>query len=116
MINTMKYNKDLLKSGLSKEQAETIIEAQFQMISENVATKADLNNLKVELNSFKTQMESEFKCVKSDIVNLDRKFDYKFESLQTEVKSLESKLTIKLFGLMALLLGLSAGINRLFQL
>ena len=45
MIDTLKYTKDLEAAGLSRGQAETIVGAQFRMISENVATKADIKEL-----------------------------------------------------------------------
>lgn len=45
MIDTLKYTRELEAAGLNSEQAEKMVRAQISMISDSVATKADLFEL-----------------------------------------------------------------------
>lgn len=122
MIDTLKYTKDLEKSGLNRRQAETIVGAQFKMISENVATKSDVNNLKIEMHSefkdIRSEFRSEFKDVRSEFKDVHSEF----KNLRSEIKAIhfdlsnvESRLTLKFIGVMAMMLGLSTALNKLFS-
>lgn len=71
----MLYNKRLQDAGFSKEQAEESINVLWDVMHENLATKQDLSEVKNELSK-------------------------KMADLETDMKLLESKMTIKLGSLL----------------
>jgi hypothetical protein len=71
----MLYNKRLQDAGFTKEQAEESINVLWDVMHENLATKQDLSEVKNELSK-------------------------KMADLETDMKLLESKMTIKLGSLL----------------
>ena len=88
MFNALKYTEELEKAGFTREQAEVSIKLLVETMNENFATKADLKELG-------WQLQSEIK------------------RLDSSLKELEYKLTIKLGTMMALSIGVTATLVRL---
>ena len=88
MLNALKYIEDLEKSGFTREQAEGNMKALIEMMSENFATKIDLKELEWKLDS-------------------------RMQGIESSVKELEYKLTIKLGSMMALSIGVAVTLVKL---
>ena len=84
MIDTLGYIGQLMKAGLNEEQAEIIVRGQLAMISNNVATKADL-----------AEIRNEIKDVRHDL-----------KDFRIDIKDVELNLTKRLGGLLIFLFGL----------
>jgi hypothetical protein len=82
MIDTLNYTRELESAGLNSKQAEKMVRAQMNMISDSVATKADIYQLRYE-------MSEKFASLEPRLAKID--------SLE---KNLEKNLIIKLGGLM----------------
>ena len=72
MIDTLKYTRELESAGLNSEQAERMVRAQMNMITDSVATKADLYELRLEMNKKFTQVDSRFAKVDARIDGLEK--------------------------------------------
>lgn len=51
MLDTLKYSKHLQRAGINKEHADAQAEALHEAVSESVATKAQLETVKIELSA-----------------------------------------------------------------
>jgi hypothetical protein len=80
MIDTLMYTRKLEEAGLTRDQAELMVRTQFNMISDNVVTKNDLNNL-------------------------EHKFEVKFKDMNHKMDGLEKRLIFKLGSVMVIILG-----------
>lgn len=62
MIDVLKYTRKLEEAGFERELAELFVRGQVSMISDNVVTKADLDNtttvLRSEMNEKFAKMET----------------------------------------------------------
>lgn len=94
MMNAIKYMDELEQKGFTNEQAKTSVNLWIELMNENVASKNDLLEVKNEL--------------KEDIKDLIHKMDKEFLSVRHEMNDLESRLTIKLGGLMVTGIGIIA--------
>lgn len=106
MIDTLSYTRDLMKAGLSEEQAELMVRSQFQMISNNVATKADLAELRNELKDIRI----EIKDIRSDMKDI--RTDLK--DIRTDLKTQELRLVRNLSAVIIFLFGAIATIQSYF--
>jgi hypothetical protein len=73
-FDTLKFVERLEKSGISREHASAIAEAQKDSISEimdsTLATKGDANNLKLEMQSMKTELKVEMTAIKGEMTSV----------------------------------------------
>lgn len=119
MFNALKYIKQLEGVGVPREQAETHVQLVMDCFQDNVATKADLAELRSELKSDMAELRSELKTdiaelkseLKGDIADLRGEFaglkgefavlKGEFADLKADVVSIKSELLLKLGGFMA---------------
>jgi hypothetical protein len=77
------YTRKLEEAGLTRDQAELMVRTQFNMISDNVVTKNDLQN---------------------GLGNLEHKFELKFKDMNHKMDGLEKRLIFKLGSVMVIIL------------
>ena len=82
IFDTLKAAQELRKTGFEDRQAEAVVETISKAVSETVATKADLQ------------------LVRSDIDIVRSDFKSEFDLLRSEMAAMENKIVIKLGGLM----------------
>ncbi len=68
MFNALKYIKTLESVGIPREQAEAQVQLVMDTFQENVATKADIAELRSELKSEMAEIRSAFAELKTDLV------------------------------------------------
>ena len=114
MFNAISYTKDLKRAGFTEKQAEILMQCQIDVMNSHFATKEDISNLKGELKQDISNLRGELKqdisnfkgelnrfATKDDMGALDKKVDALKSNLNSEMKDLGYKLTIKLGGIMA---------------
>jgi hypothetical protein len=104
-IDTLHFSKRMQKVGMQKEISEELAEAIKDASSqalEGVATKQDIFLLKQDIS-----------LLKKDIELLDQKIDHKTNSLDQKIDALENKLTIKIFAMLTVAVGLITWLDRL---
>ena len=110
MIDTLKYTRELESAGLNSKQAEKMVRAQMNMISDSVATKADIYQLRYEMSEKFASLESRFAKIDSRFSDMDSlfakmdsrfaKIDSRLGGIDSRLDTLETKLILKLGGLM----------------
>lgn len=88
-----------MKAGLSEDQAEIMVRGQIEMISQNVATKTNIAELRVEMNQQFYEMRTEFnqKFQEHDrrFNEIDQRFiqiDQSFIKIDNKFLQLENKI------------------------
>ena len=77
MIDTLRYANRLKDAGVPAGQAEVMAQALGDTLSENVATRADLDRAVAD--------------VKGDIARLDAKFEARFEAMDAKFEALSRR-------------------------
>ncbi len=114
-FDTLAYAKKLKAAGLDSKIAEVQAEVQVEMlnscVTENLASKQDVNEVKFELEKFRvefrsdlegvrTEFRSEFERLhaefKSDIEELRNETKSEIAELKLDMKNLEHRLTLRL--------------------
>ena len=106
MFNALKYTEELEKAGFTRMQAEASLKLLVEVMNESFATKADLLDVKAALKAEISDVKSE---LKTDVWRLESKI----QSLESSIKEMEYKLTIKLGTLMAISIGMTATLVKL---
>ncbi|WP_423063714.1 hypothetical protein [Candidiatus Paracoxiella cheracis] len=96
-FDTLAYAKKLKAAGLDSKIAEVQAEVQVEMlnscVTENLASKQDVNEVKSELEKFRVEFRSDLEGVRTE-------FRSEFERLRAEfkldMKNLEHRLTLRL--------------------
>ena len=88
MFNTLRYAKMLEEVGFSREQAETSVKILVEIMEDKLASKQDLQDLRVEVQQVKTD-------------------------LQHSMAQLESKLTIRMGTMLAASIAILTAIQKL---
>ncbi len=113
MIDTHSAVKQLVEGGMSESLAETVVRTQQQLVGGEVATRADLAEVKVDLAGVKAdlaEVKADLAEVKADLagvkVDLNQvrqelnqeisKLRHEMELLRKDVDALDQRLTEKL--------------------
>lgn len=83
MLDTLKLARRLTAAGMPPEQADGVAEAIAEGFGEQVATKADVNELRAEIESLRMSTTAEFKSVRADIVALGGSLRNEIAALRT---------------------------------
>ena len=106
MIHALRYTEDLEKAGFSAEQAKASVKIWMDLMSDNFATKSDLKEhqfiTRNDLRDHQQIFSRELSQVSSRFDELSR---VQVE-LNSEMKLLESRLTVKLGSIMVIGIGL----------
>ena len=102
IFDTLHYANKLKAVGVPEKQAEVHAETMVEIISNNLATKQDLEPIKSEL--------------KRDILATNQNLDLVKNELKQNLKELELRMTIKLGGLMVCGLSILVILMKLFKL
>ena len=66
-MDTHTAYKKLVNSGMPEKQAESIVEIQANSFYHYVATKDELQNLKIEIMELKSEMKAAFAKLRADL-------------------------------------------------
>src|SRR6266700_1413969 len=92
-FDTLKLARALRdKAGFTQEHAEAAADAFAEVIAEQVATKQDIRDLGVEIDSLRTEMRNEFAAVRAEMA--------------AGFRDIEQRITIRLGGMLVVLAGI----------
>lgn len=77
-LDTYKIVKLLQTKGYSEEQAEGIVTTLQDITLSGVATKQDINDVRIEINDLRNELKEDIQDVRKEISNL-----LKFQVIQT---------------------------------
>jgi hypothetical protein len=101
MFNALRYTEELEKAGFSRDQAEVSMKVLIDVMNENFATKSDMKELELKLDS--------------SVVRLESKIDSTVQKFESAIREMEYKITIKLGAMLTLAIGVTATIVKLIQ-
>ena len=91
IIDTLAYADELEKAGVAPGQAKAMARALHNALAGGLATKVDIEELRLEIEKLRVE----------------------FEKLRAEMAALENRLTWRLLGGMAILLGIAVSLMKL---
>ncbi len=65
-IDTHRFVKQLMESGFTEAQAETLADAQMQLLASRMATKEDIHDLHSRIDALETSMDAKINALRSD--------------------------------------------------
>ena len=86
MLNTLRYANALKNAGVGAQQAEAMAEALDTEMTGELASKADIREVKADIRELATS-------TKAHIERLDTKIDHLDEKLTGQINALDEKLT-----------------------
>ncbi|HXW72599.1 MAG TPA: hypothetical protein VEK34_14425 [Methylocella sp.] len=107
LFNQFAYTDRLKSGGFSDEQARASAEALEAALSDSVATKTDIVDLKHEIVSVETRLNA-----KIDALNV--KMDNGFLQIRLEIASANNAMLVKTGSMLVIIVTLSLGIARYF--
>lgn len=91
------------KAGFSQEHAEAAAYALAEAISDQVATKQDISDVRAEIEALRVEMRTEFAAIRAE-------FRAEIDSLRAEVtagfRDVEQRMTIRLGGMLVVVPGI----------
>lgn len=131
MNDTLTFSDKLQRAGFVEEQADALTLALAGELSEQLATKTDLNELRIatkadinelrittqrDINELRTATEAEFRSVRSEIRELRTELCAEIKIIHMRIDNLESRFNL-VFALLSLLvvLGLIPIVGPLFS-
>jgi hypothetical protein len=113
-IDTLSYARRLEQAGVPRAQAEAHAEAVHALVREEVATKADVETVKRDLQRDLQEVEAR---LKSEIRELDLRLGGKIDGVETrldaKIDQLESRIAVKLGGMLAPAVALTVALVKL---
>ena len=124
-FDTHAFVKCLTRAGMDEQQAEALVECQTQLINDSLATKQDIEEVKLDIEGVKRDIEKvklDIEEVKRDIeeVKLDIeevKLDIQavkkdIAALKTDMQKMELRLTLRLGSVIIVTMGVFATLVR----
>ena len=95
LFDTLKFSRKLEKAGFSHEQATGAAEAFSEVVSDGVATKADINKLENKIDGVEEKLENKIDGVEE---KLENKIDDVEARLESKIDGVEARLESKIEG------------------
>ena len=96
MFDTLAAARTLKNAGFNETQAEAMVGTISSALNEHMATKADINTLKVDVNTLKADVKADFNTLETEIKTLETEIKADFKALSDKVDRLEESNTSKL--------------------
>ena len=111
-LDTLAYARRLREAGFSEAQAEGQAEALAAAMTDTLATKQDLNELRHEFHELQIRMEAGFAAARESMremeLRLDARFDAKLADLERRMTMRVGTVTVAAVGAMSAIVKLLA--------
>lgn len=95
MFNALRYIKNLEDVGFPREQAEAQVQLVIDSFQDNVATKADMAQLRTEMADLRAELKTELASLRADLA-----------AFGTKVAEMKTDLVFRLGGIIAVCTGI----------
>ena len=116
-IDTLAYANKLQAAGFTEEQARVQVETLAEIVSENIATKADIALLQRDMKEFETALKADIALIRRDMKELETSLKRDIKeveaALRSEIEAMGNKVTIRLGGTMVVGIAVLAAIIKL---
>ena len=113
MIDTHSAVKQLVEGGMSESLAETVVQTQQQLVGGEVATRADLAGVKVDLNQVRQELTQEISKLRHEMELFRKDVDALDQRLTEKLNRQTSDMTVRLGGLIVLGIAILEALRRL---
>jgi predicted nucleic acid-binding Zn-ribbon protein len=122
MIDTLTTARALAKRGFTQDQAEGLTEAIRGAVSENVATKTDIGELKAGIAGIRAEMKTEIAGIrvemKTEIAGIRVEMKTEIAGVKTEIAGVKAEiasLKVWLFSSIIVVAGFAITIDKLLK-
>jgi len=114
-FDTLKLARALRdRAGFSQEHAEAAADALAETVTDQVATKHDVGDLRVEIDALRTEMRSEFAAIRAEMASefaaIRAEMASEFAAIRAELaaglRDVEQRMTIRLGGMLVVVTGI----------
>ncbi len=127
-FDTLEFVKRLRAANFSEAQAEAMVEAIAAVVTEQLATKGDIAELRLEIEAVKRELKGDIDAVKrelkaeidavrrdlgAEIGTIRRDLGTEIDAVRREIKDTEYRLTIRLGGMLAAAVAVVAALVKL---
>ena len=105
--------KKLQEAGFTEQQAEAQTALLMDVIAGEVATKRDIEAVKLDIENVRAELKRDIEAVRRDIETLRTELKHDIAELRRDMKEQEMRLTIKLGAMLALAVGAVATLVKL---
>ena len=120
-FDTHKYVKSLVSAGMPEPQAEIIADKQAELVTEQLATKADVTDIRRDMKQMEARLQGEIVTVKRDMKEMEAGLRRDMKQMETGLKRdmkemetrLEHRLTLRLGSMMVVAVGVVAALVKL---
>ena len=109
-FDTHKYVKSLVSAGMPEPQAEIIADKQAELVTEQLATKADVTDIRRDMKQMEARLQGEIVTVKRDMKQMETGLKRDMKEMETR---LEHRLTLRLGSMMVVAVGVVAALVKL---
>ena len=118
-FSTLQYAKKLIQAGFTENQAEIQVEAMTDLLDTNVASREDIQLLKQDVKQVRQDLKQDINQVqqelKQDINQVEQTLKQDISLTRHEIKELESRMMIRLTGIMILVVGLFSNLPKILS-
>ena len=124
-FDTHAFVKRLTRAGMDEQQAEALVECQTQLINDSLATKQDMEEVKLDIEEVKRDIQEgkldieevkrDIQKVKLDIEEVKKNIDTlrletkkDIATLKTDMQKMELRLTLRLGSVIVVTMGVFA--------
>ena len=109
-FDTPTFAKRLTEAGERPAVAEAHAMAFKDFVMDSVATKADIEGLRIDIDAVKTDLRAEMKAMKTD---LQTEIQAEGRLLRKDIDAMGLKLTVRMGGMLAVAAGTVAALSKI---
>ena len=87
ILDTHAAVNELVSAGMPERQAETVVRQQARLLEQNLATKADIEAIKADIETLRQETKTDIATIKADIEALRQETKAGIEALRQETKA-----------------------------
>lgn len=106
MADRLTLTRAFESAGLASGVAERVATEIYDAIHENVATKADINALRSDMNALRAEMKADSNALRAEMNALRAEMKADMDALRAEMRQIEQRIVIRLSAGAVVLAGL----------
>jgi hypothetical protein len=106
MSDRLTLSNAIEDAGIERAKAERVASVIIDIIHDNVATKADVQAVRADLQTVETRLNGQIAAVRADLQTVETRFNGQIAAVRADLGLVEHRLMTRLGGLAVVLSGL----------